>query len=86
MVYKKKKSVPLGDNIKLMMEDSGVTEEQIGEKIGIKQPQVNRLLNRSNSKVDVYYQIAEDVFDCAFDEMAGYHKTRFLKKADDDKQ
>ena len=84
MVYKKRKSVSLGDNLKLMMQDSGITEEQIGDKIGKKQQQVNRIINGNNSKVGVYYQIAEDVFDVAFDELAAYHKTRFLKKDDDD--
>jgi transcriptional regulator with XRE-family HTH domain len=86
MVYKKRKSVPLGENLKLMCEDSKLSQEQVGEKVGKTRQQIGYLEKSRNSKEAAYADIAEKAFDCLLEDMASYHKTRFLKKKEDEKE
>jgi transcriptional regulator with XRE-family HTH domain len=86
MGYKKKKSVPLGENLRLMREDSDLEQEELGSKVGMTQQQISYLERSTNSKVGQYIKVVEKVFDCVLEDLATYHKTRFLKKDVSDKE
>lgn len=61
----------MGKQLKQLREDSGLTQPELAEKLGITQAMVTRIENDTKTpSLPLTIQIA-DVFDCSLDQLVG---------------